>query len=83
MLSVGPRSVAVVRSVDKASVGVWVDPAVHAAECARFERYIVCGPRDGDCDIWSGAIGADGYSLHFITRGAWDSACGPTGMCWR
>ena len=33
----------------------------HAAECAWFESYIVVGPRDDDCDIWSGAIGADGY----------------------
>ena len=40
-MSVRARSVGVVRSVDQASAGLWVDPEVHAAECARFESFIV------------------------------------------
>jgi hypothetical protein len=51
------------------AVAVWVDPKVHAAEVARFRSKIVAGPGDGDCSIWIGSIGADGYgrnqsSLH-------------------
>jgi hypothetical protein len=44
---------------------LWVDPAVHAAEVARFRSKIVAGPGDGDCSTWIGSIGADGYGrLH-------------------
>ena len=43
------------------AVALWVDPKVHAAEVARFRSKIVVGPGDGDCSIWIGSIGADGY----------------------
>ena len=42
---------------------------MHAAEVARFRSKIVAGPGDGDCSIWVGSIGADGYGRYFITRG--------------
>jgi hypothetical protein len=38
------------------------------AEVARFCGYVVEGPRDEDCSIWVGGIGADGYPRYFITR---------------
>jgi hypothetical protein len=38
-----------------------VDQRLHAAEIARFHSHAVCGPTPSDCDIWTGAIGADGY----------------------
>lgn len=38
-----------------------VDRQVHAAEIARFYSHVVCGPTPSDCNIWTGAIGADGY----------------------
>ena len=50
------------------AVALWVDPKVHAAEVARFRSKIVDGPGDGDCSIWIGSIGADGYGRYFITR---------------
>ena len=50
------------------AVALWVDPKVHAAEVARFRSKIVAGPGDGDCSIWIGSIGADGYGRYFITR---------------
>jgi hypothetical protein len=50
------------------AVARWVDPTVHAAEVARFRSKIVAGPGDGDCSIWIGSIGADGYGRYFITR---------------
>ena len=37
-----------------------MDPVVHAAECVRFDGYVVNGPHDADSAIWAGAIGADG-----------------------
>jgi hypothetical protein len=43
------------------ALALWVDPTVHAAEVARFRSKIVAGPGDGDCSIWIGSIGADGY----------------------
>ncbi len=46
-----------------------VDRVVHAAEIARFYRHVVCGPTSSDCDIWTGAIGADGYGRFYLTRG--------------
>jgi hypothetical protein len=39
-----------------------VDPRVHAGEIERFTSHVVCGPTASDCNIWTGAIGADGYS---------------------
>lgn len=48
---------------------LWVDARTHAAECARFDRYVVTGPLPQDCAIWIGAIGADGYGRFSITRG--------------
>jgi len=38
-----------------------VDPVVHAAECVRFDGYVMNGPHEADCGIWASAIGADGY----------------------
>jgi hypothetical protein len=47
---------------------LWVDAHVHPAECARFRSYVVCGPDERDCAIWTGGIGADGYGRFFVTR---------------
>jgi hypothetical protein len=44
-----------------AAGGLWVDPAVHAEECRRFDSYVVRGPGPNDCDFFVGAIGTDGY----------------------
>jgi hypothetical protein len=41
---------------------------VHAVEVARFRAKIVAGPGDGDCGIWIGSIGTDGYGQYFITH---------------
>lgn len=38
-----------------------VDRLLHAAEIARFYSHVVCGPTPSDWNIWTGAIGADGY----------------------
>jgi hypothetical protein len=32
-------------------VALWVDPAVHGAECRRFDSYLVKGPDPDDCDL--------------------------------
>ena len=62
VVSVRGRSVRAVRHIEHGAVAsLWVDPLVHASECARFQSYIVAGPTAGDCDIWRGAIGGDGY----------------------
>lgn len=45
-----------------------VHPTLHAAEVERFWSYVVAGPRDGDCSIWVGAIGGDGYGRFHINR---------------
>lgn len=45
-----------------------VDHTAHAGEIARFRGYIVEGPTDADCSIWTGAIGADGYGRFYLTR---------------
>ena len=50
------------------AAALWVDPKVHAAEVVRFRSKIVTGPRDEDCSIWTGSIGADGYGRYYITR---------------
>lgn len=52
----------------RSATPLWVDPQLHAAESARFRSYVVTGPRDEDCSIWVGSIGADGYGRYFITR---------------
>ena len=44
-------------------------PAVDAAEIDRFWSYVVPGPLAGDCDIWVGAIGSDGYGRFRVLRG--------------
>jgi hypothetical protein len=44
-----------------AAAALWVDPAVHADECRRFDSYVVKGPGPDDCDFFTGAIGTDGY----------------------
>ena len=45
-----------------------VDPRLHAGEIARFTSHVVCGPTASDCNIWTGAIGADGYGRYYLTR---------------
>ena len=45
-----------------------VDQRVHAAEITRFHSHVVCGPTASDCNIWTGAIGADGYGQLYLTR---------------
>lgn len=45
-----------------------VDRLLHAAEIARFHSHVVCGPTASDCNIWTGAIGADGYGRFYLTR---------------
>ena len=40
----------------------------HAAEITRFHSHVVCGLTASDCDIWTGAIGADGYGQLYLTR---------------
>ena len=46
-----------------------VDVRQHVDEIARFHSHVVCGPTSSDCDIWTGAIGADGYGRFYLTRG--------------
>ena len=48
-----------------------VDPIADAAERDRFFSRVVCGPRPGDCHLWVGAIGSDGYGRFAIRRGAY------------
>jgi len=60
------------------ALALWVDPKVHAAEVARFRSKIVAGPGDGDCSIWIGKIGADGYGQNraeFFTRQCFPLRC--------
>ena len=52
------------------AAALWVDPKVHAAEVARFRSKIVTGPRDEDCSIWIGSIGADGYGRSLVEMDA-------------
>jgi hypothetical protein len=45
-----------------AAAALWVDPAVHAEECRRFDSFVVRGPTPADCDdFFIGAIGTGGY----------------------
>ena len=52
----------------RTAAGLVVYPWAHAEEIARFTGYIVEGPGERDCDIWVGAIGADGYGRFHINR---------------
>ena len=45
-----------------------VDHVQHVAEIARFDRFIVRGPGERDCWIWTGAIGDDGYGRFWVGR---------------
>jgi hypothetical protein len=60
-------------------VALWADPAVHGAECRRFDSYLVTGPDPDDCDFITGAIGTDGSTS---TAGAAEFACGRTATHW-
>lgn len=64
MASGGVRVATIMRS----AVLLVVHPGIHAAEIARFKSHVVCGPAASDCDIWTGAIGADGYGRFYLTR---------------
>ena len=50
---------AVMRSAGRLTV----DVRCNVGEVARFHSHIVCGPTPLACDIWTAAIGADGYGL--------------------
>ncbi len=45
-----------------------VDADVHAAEVARFTRFVVRGPGPRDCWLWVGAIADDGYGRFWLNR---------------
>lgn len=45
-----------------------VDLARHVNEIARFEQFVVRGPGERDCWIWTGAIGDDGYGRFWVGR---------------
>jgi hypothetical protein len=67
-----------------AAAALWVDPAVHADECRRFDSYVVKGPGPDDCDFFTGAIGTDGCGQSSTsTEGAAGSACDRTATPWR
>jgi hypothetical protein len=55
-------------SVMRSAGRLVVDPRLHAGEIARFTSHVVCGPTASDCNIWTGAIGADGYGRYYLTR---------------
>jgi len=61
---------------------LWVDPNVHAAEVARFRSKIVAAPRDGDCSIWIGSIGADGYGRNCVARQRFPGISGRNSTTW-
>lgn len=50
------------------SFDLTVDPIVHGQECARFDAFVVAGPAESDCAVWTGAIGKDGYGRFYIYR---------------
>lgn len=56
------------RAMSCRASSLWVDPIAHAGEVARFRSKVVVGPDEGDCSIWVGSIGADGYGRFFLTR---------------
>ncbi|BBY29954.1 hypothetical protein [Mycolicibacterium sediminis] len=45
-----------------------VDRQVHAAEIARLHSHVVCWPTPSGCNIWTVAIGPDGYGRFYLTR---------------
>ncbi len=45
-----------------------VDPVLHAAEIARFAKFVVRGPGPGDCWFYTGALGDDGYGRFWLNR---------------
>jgi hypothetical protein len=45
---------------------LWVDPAVHRAECRRFDSYVMKGSTADDCDFFTGAIGKDGCGRNYV-----------------
>jgi len=45
-----------------------VDATVHAAEVARFTRFVVRRPGPRDCWLWVGAIADDGYGRLWLNR---------------
>jgi hypothetical protein len=47
--------------MSRKAAALWVDPVAHAAGCRRFDAYVVEGPRERDCSVFRGGIGADGY----------------------
>lgn len=53
----------------KRAAALVVHADAHAEEIARFHSYIVNGPGEGDCAIWVGAIGGDGYGRFHVNRG--------------
>jgi hypothetical protein len=55
--------------MSRKAAALWVDPVVHAAECRRFDTRVVEGPREQDCSVFSGGVGADGYGRFYIYRG--------------
>ena len=55
-------------SVMRSAGRLVVDPRLHAGEIARFTSHVVCGPAASDCNIWTGAIGADGYGRYYLIR---------------
>jgi hypothetical protein len=55
-------------SVMRSAGRLVVDPRLHAGEIARFTSHVVCGPTASDCNIWTGAIGADGYGRYYLIR---------------
>jgi hypothetical protein len=63
-VSVGTLNVAACDAAGPAAA-LWVDPAVHAEECRRFDSFVVRGPAVDDCDFFIGAIGTDGYGRFF------------------
>lgn len=48
---------------------LWVDAEFHALECERFDAFVIAGPTEADCAVWTGAIGKDGYGRFFVYRG--------------
>ena len=72
-VSVVEPTVSVMRSAGR----LVVDPRLHAGEIARFTSHVVCGPTAADCNIWTWAIGADGYGRYYLTRQGMGCACAP------
>jgi hypothetical protein len=52
--------VAIIGRERRHAATLWVDPKVHAAEYARFSTYLVAGPREEGCSIWTAASAPKG-----------------------